>query len=520
MDFGILSLLPAIIAIVLALTTKEVILSLFLAVFAGASLLSGNLITGLNDTLNTYIVGSLTDSWNVAILLFCLSIGGLIQLIEKNGGTKSIANLLVKRAVSTKSALLTTWFLGIAIFFDDYANSLIVGNAMRSVTDRMKISREKLAYIVDSTAAPISSMALISTWIGMELGLIQTGLDAIGYNANAYGLFLSTIPYRFYSVLALAFVGMIIITGRDYGPMAEAERKAQLSKMIVEAEEENPEFAPNRLHNAVIPLLTVILITMVGLYHNGGGFEGAGIRDAFANADASVVLFTASIGGFIVAALMTLAQRQMSLVEIMNTYIEGIKTMVTPGLILILAWSLGSVNGDLGTASYIVGFIGEKVPPFLIPLLMFIVPALIAFATGTSWGANSLVMPIAIVLAYETGGPALLVPTIGAVLTGAVFGDHISPISDTTVMSSMASGCDHIAHVRTQIPYALTVASASVLFGFIPAGFGINPWLSLGFAMGALYLFLRCFGEKVQVSDQNVHTDVAINSNLAEDIRV
>jgi Na+/H+ antiporter NhaC len=488
-----LAILPPLIAIAMALLTREVLLSLVVAVLVGATIITGNPVTGFTELLNTYLVGALTDSWNVSILVFCLLIGGLIGIIDKNGGTKGLADLLVRRAVTTKSALFSTWLLGVAIFFDDYANSLIVGNSMRGITDKLKISREKLAYVVDSTAAPVSSMALISTWVGMELGLIQEGLEKLGLDMGAYDVFLQSIPYRFYSILALAFVLMIIFTGKDYGPMKKAEDSAKNSTADI-IDETNPDLA-GHWYNAVIPIVSVIMITIVGLYQNGGGFEGASIREAFSAADASVVLLWASFSGIIIAWTMSLATKSLKITEISDAFVEGVKSMAVPSMILALAWTLGSINSELKTAELMVQLIGNNLPSFLIPAILFIVPAIVAFSTGTSWGTNAIVMPIAIELSYLTGGAELVVPTIGAVLTGAVMGDHLSPISDTTIMSSMASGCDHIAHVRTQIPYAATVAAIALVFGFIPAGLGFNPLISLVLGMVALYLIINFLGD-------------------------
>lgn len=507
MEYGWLSVLPPILAIILALLTGEVLLSLFLAILVGATIVSGNPIVGFTSTLNKYIVGSLTDEWNISILIFCLSIGGLIGLLSKNGGTTGIANLIVSKAKGTKSTLFMTWLMGVLIFFDDYANSLIVGNTMRSITDKMKISREKLAYIVDSTAAPVSSIALISTWVGFETGLIRDSLVKLDLDLNPYNVFLQTIPYRFYSLLALLFVLFIIFSGKDFGPMAKAERRTKLTGKLFD-DNANPIVSDEvstlvsndvegRWYNAVVPILSVIAITIIGLYINGGGLDGTTIQDAFGNADASVVLLWSSFGGLIIAALMSLAQRILSIKEIMESWVTGVKSMTIAALILILAWSLGGVNDDLGTAEFIVGLAKGNLPPSLLPLLMFILPCLVAFSTGSSWGANTIVMPLAIPLAVQIGGTDLLIPVVGAVLTGAVFGDHCSPVSDTTIMSSMASACDHIAHVKTQMPYAVTVAVVSILVGFIPAGFGLNPFVSLVLGAGLLIGFLYKFGKKV-----------------------
>lgn len=497
MEFGWLSLLPPLIAIILALITKEVLISLFIAILVGATIITGSLFTGFTESLNTHLVGALTDSWNISILIFCLTIGGLIGIIEKNGGTKGIASLLIRKSLTAKSAMLTTFFLGLAIFFDDYANSLIVGNTMRGITDKLGVSREKLAYIIDSTAAPVSSMAFISTWVGMEVGLIQDGISNLGVQMGSYDVFFQSIPFRFYSVLSLIFVLIVILMNRDFGPMYNAEQKAIQSF--------NKEIPVNELvknegkwYNALIPIFVVLFVTIVGLYDNGGGFDGATLQEAFSNADASIVLLWASFSGIMVAGVMSLVTGELSLKETSEAFIEGVKSMTVPAMILALAWTLGNVNEALGTAEFMVQIIGKNVPAFLIPTIMFIIPALVAFATGTSWGTNAIVMPIAIPLAYMTGGVGLMIPTIGSVLTGAVMGDHMSPISDTTIMSSMASGCDHLSHVKTQFPYALLVGVIAIIFCFIPSGLGLSPWISLALGTILLVLSLQFLGKKTR----------------------
>ncbi|QIB27752.1 Na+/H+ antiporter NhaC family protein [Caloranaerobacter azorensis] len=508
MQYGWLSIIPPILAIILSWITQEVLLSLFISIFIGATILAGfNPLIGFSKTLNTYIVGSLTDSWNASILIFCLSIGGFISILSKNGGTNGIANLVVSKAKNSKSTLFATWLMGILIFFDDYANSLIVGNTMRNITDKMRISREKLAYIVDSTAAPVSSIALISTWVGFETGLIKNSLAKINIDLNAYSVFWQTIPYRFYSLLALVFVLIVIFTGRDFGAMARAERRTYKTGKVLddnatplvsdEISSLNTKVKHERWYNAVIPIISVLLITIVGLYINGGGLEGNSIKDAFGNADSSVVLLWASFGGTLVAIVMTLLQRLLTLKEVMDAWVSGVKSMTTASIILILAWSLGDINNNLETAKFIANIAKNSLPSYLLPLMMFIIPAIIAFSTGTSWGANSIVMPLAIPLAMQIGGNELLIPTIGAVLTGAVFGDHCSPISDTTIMSSISTACDHIAHVKTQLPYALTVALVAILVGFIPVGFGFNPYISLLVGIIILFGIQYLFGSKV-----------------------
>lgn len=499
MEFGWLSLLPPLLAIVLALITKDVLISLFIAVFLGGVILTSSLMGGFANALNTQLVGALTDSWNISILIFCLCIGGLIGIIDKNGGTRGIAQLLIKKSLNAKSAMLSTFFLGLAIFFDDYANSLIVGNTMKGITDKVGVSREKLAYIIDSTAAPVSSMAFISTWVGMEVGLIQNGLSKLNLEIGAYDVFFRSLPYRFYSILALIFVFMVILFNRDFGPMLKTERQAVLNQNKPENQPSGDEKS-SHWFNAVLPIITVLLTTLIGLYYNGGGFTGIGISEAFSNADASVVLLWASFLGLITSGLQSVLGKTLTLKETSDAFVEGVKSMTVPAMILALAWALGNVNEALGTANYMVSILGNNVSPFLIPTIMFLIPALVAFATGTSWGTNAIVMPMAIPLAYISGGSSLMIVTIGAVLTGAVMGDHISPISDTTIMSSMASGCDHLNHVKTQMPYALFVALVSLLFGFIPAGLGLNPLVSLFLSILVLGAGLLYFGEKTRLS--------------------
>lgn len=520
MNYGWLSIIPPILTILLALITKEVFLSLFIGILVGATIITHNPLTGFTDTLNTYIVGSLTDSWNISILIFCLSIGGLIGILSKNGGTNGISNIIVSKAKNSKSTLFTTWLMGILIFFDDYANSLIVGNTMRSITDKMKISREKLAYIVDSTAAPVSSIALISTWVGFETGLIKDGLSSINVNLNAYNVFLQTIPYRFYSLLTLAFVLIIIFIGKDFGPMARAERRAYLTGKVLddnatplvsdEISALESSASLEKWYNAVIPILSVVIITIIGLYINGGGLEGKSLKDAFGNADASVVLLWASFGGTFIAFIMSLAQKILSIKEIMEAWVAGLKSMTVASIILVLAWALGDVNEQLGTSQFIVELTRGSLPSYSLPLVMFIIPAIVAFSTGSSWGANSIVMPLAIPLAFQLGGIEMLIPTIGSVLTGAVLGDHCSPISDTTIMSSMASACDHIAHVKTQMPYAIAVGIVSIFVGFIPAGFGFNPYASLFLGVIILIGLVNLIG--IRITDEEKLPMISLQS--------
>ncbi|WP_027340358.1 Na+/H+ antiporter NhaC family protein [Halonatronum saccharophilum] len=509
-NYGLISVIPPFLAIILAWKSKEVLISLFTGVFVGAVILADyNPIIALMRTLDTYMVEALADSWNAAILLFLIALAGMVGIITKSGATNAVADFVAQKAKTARKAQLATWFMGILIFFDDYANSLIVGTTMRSITDKMKISREKLSYIVDSTAAPVASMALISTWVGYEMGLIQDSFSSLGIEWNIYSTFIRTIPYRFYGWLALFMVFIVGWTGKDFGPMYEAERRARKTGKVLRdgatpmSSKELTDMEVNNKGNinwyhAFIPMVSVIVIAMLGLWYNGGGLEGATLREAFSDADSSIVLLWAAFGGSIVAAVISIFKGKLSTSEVIESWMSGAKSLMVACGILVLAWSLGSVTGELGTANYIVQISEGIIPPFMVPTMMFLIPAIIAFATGTSWGANAIMMPLAIPLAYQLGAP--MIPTIGAVLTGCVLGDHCSPISDTTIMSSTSSAADHIDHVRTQLPYAVVVGIVSIIFGFVPAGFGLPYWMAfplllLGFT--TLYLILNYYGKRV-----------------------
>ncbi|MBN2051377.1 MAG: Na+/H+ antiporter NhaC family protein [Spirochaetales bacterium] len=512
--YGILGLLPPLLAIVLAILSRQVIISLVVGIFTGALIINGfNPLTGLLDTFSTYIVEqSLADSWNIGIIVFCLTIGGMVGVIGKMGGTSAIAEAIVKRARSVKSTNLATALMGIAIFFDDYANSMIVGNTMRPITDAQKISREKLAYIVDSTAAPVSSMAPVSTWIAMEIGLIAAGLASVGIEGNAFLVFFQSIPFRFYSLFALVLVFVLTLSNRDFGGMLKAEIRARKTGEVYAAGSnplvsEDRDILPDegvrgKVYYALIPILVFILVTIFGLWYNGFE-EGKSIRDSFGDADASVVLTWAACIGSIVAIIIGVAGKVFTLKTAMDAWVGGFKSMTVAGIILGLAFALKSVIGEMGLAEYLVevtqGLLGSR----LLPLIVFILAMLIAFATGTSWGTNAILMPIVIPIAASISGAGgevtpLIVASIGAVLTGAVFGDHCSPISDTTILSSMASGSDHIAHVRTQIPYAVLAAAFAAVFGFLPAGFGVPPVISLVVGAAGIILFVRLVGKKAE----------------------
>ncbi len=527
---GWVSLLPPLLAIALALVFKEVVVSLTLGVWLGAWFLAGlNPLSALWRTIDRFIVPALADPDHAAIVVFSLLLGGMVGVMSRSGGTRGIVKAVQPLATTPRRAQLATYLSGLAIFFDDYANTLIVGNTFRPITDRLKVSREKLAYIVDSTAAPIAAIVFVSTWVGFEISLIGDGLRIAAEQAgtppevaaelrgaNPFVVFIHSIPYLFYPILAILMVGLIIWTQRDFGPMWRAESRASRGEglfregamlmMDTTSEEmEPPEGAPLRWYNAALPVLTVIAVVLLGLYFDGRAAAGDGsLWDIFGAANPFHALLWGSLAGCIAAILLAVGQRILALREAIEGWLGGMKALVLGAVILVLAWSLSEVTQVLGTAPYLAQVLGEALSPNLVPVLVFLTAAAVSFATGTSWGTMGILIPLVIPLIVAMGGAVgfqgggeytLLLGTISSVLAGAIFGDHCSPISDTTVLSSLASGCDHIDHVRTQLPYALAVGIVGMAAGDIPTAYGMHPAISYLAGAAILFLFLRYLGK-------------------------
>jgi Na+/H+ antiporter NhaC len=531
---GWVSILPPLVAIALALIFREVVISLFAGVWLGAFLWTGlDPFAGLLRTVDSFALPALADSDRAAIIIFSLLIGGMVGLIARNGGTHGIVGRLSAYATTPRRGLFATYGQGLAIFFDDYANTLIVGNTMRPVTDRLRVSREKLAYVVDSTAAPMASIMFVSTWVGYELSLIADGLRSAATQvetldpafserlagANAFTVYIESVPYRFYPILALVMVFLLIWQRRDFGAMHRAEVRAAsggglyrpgaaLMTDTASAALEPPEGTPLRWINAVLPVGVVVAGVVVGLYYSGLDALGPGehsLRDIFGEANSFHVLLWASLLGCITAIVMSVGQRILTLQETIDALISGMRSMVLAMVILVLAWSLQGVTEALGTAPYLSAVLEGNVSVRLLPLLTFVVAAAVAFSTGTSWGTMAIMYPLVVplVATLASNGAftpeaqyALLLGTISSVLAGAIFGDHCSPISDTTVLSSMASACDHMDHVRTQLPYALLVAGVGMLVGEVPIAFGLSPWISLLLGVVILFLVVRFVGKR------------------------
>ncbi|WP_042275126.1 Na+/H+ antiporter NhaC family protein [[Clostridium] dakarense] len=529
--FGVFTLIPPVVAIILAFITKNVVVSLFIGIMSGSFIISLSNTNVFNALMLSFLdvvnraLSSLADPWNSGIILQVLAIGGVINLVAKMGGAKAIAEALAKKAKTPKGTQMITWFSGLLVFFDDYANSLIIGPMMKPVADKMKISRERLAFIIDATAAPIAGLAIISTWIGLEVGLINDAFVGIGVEVDAFGVFLNTIPYRFYNILILVFIVVTTLLMKDFGPMRKAELKARKSGPVnlevAVSKEEHSDLEPKEgvklsIWNAIIPIGTLIGAALIAFYYSGysvvmGGddatliqlfktspFSFEAIREAFSSSDASVALFQAALFAGIVAMVMAVGKKIFTVSEAIDVWVDGMKTLVITGVILILAWSLSSVIKELGTAKYLVELLSGSLPYFLLPSIIFILGAVISFSTGTAYGTMGILMPLAVPLAHSINSEmSFIIVSTSAVLTGAIFGDHCSPISDTTILSSMGAGCDHIEHVKTQMPYALFVAIITVLFGYIPAGLGLPIYIVLPISIVAIYVGVQIFGKTV-----------------------
>lgn len=517
-----MSVLPPLVAIVMALMIKEVLSSLFVGVLSGAfimALYAGHspaeaLGGGLLRVVDTYIVGSVFDADHVKIIVFTLLIGGMVRIITVNGGMQGIVNWLSRKAKSARSGQLMTFLMDLCVFFDDYSNTLVVGNTMRPLTDKLKISREKLSYIVDSTSAPVVAVAFVTTWIGAELSYIQQGIEAVGLQTSAYSVFFHSLAYSFYPFLTLAFVLMLILSGRDFGPMLTAERNARLAQTKV-CESDLAEQKSAHVVDALLPLLVLILGTIVGLvitgydatvWNSSLGLVSK-LSATIGQANSYQSLLWSSILSLLTALVLTMARGGIKFDKLMEETIEGFKTMFNAVVILTMAWSIAMVTKDMHTSEFVSQLLLKwSLSPALVPALTFVLACLIGFSTGTSWGTMAilypLILPASWLLCQKQGfsvdaSMPLFYNVVASVMAGSVMGDHCSPISDTTIMSSMASGCNHLSHVSTQIPYAMTVGSAALLLGVVPTAFGLPSWMAFLIALAVLAAIVRFVGKKV-----------------------
>jgi Na+/H+ antiporter NhaC len=528
-----LSIIPPLLAILLALLTREVLTSLFLGIFSGSAIIGfysngiKGIWSGLLSIFDTYVVEAMADKGHISIIIFSMTIGSIVTLISKNGGMQGVVKYISRYAKDARSGQLATYVLGIAIFFDDYANTLVVGNTMRAVTDRLKVSREKLAYIVDSTAAPIAALAFVTTWIGAELGYIEEGVAQIpGLDEGAYSIFLNSLPYSYYPILTLIFILILIWYQRDFGPMLTVEKDARAGQIregasgIQSAELtlfEPADNAPIKAYNAIAPIAVIIIGTMIGLVYTGWSAETWNadiglfrkLRVIIRNSDSYVALMWSSICVLILAILMTVSQKIMKLSDTMEVVIAGYKTMVTAMMILLLAWSLASVTEHMETASFLESLWSPSISPIWLPAVTFILAALVSFSTGSSWGTMAILYPLLLPTAFSICTEAgyeltetlpIFYNLVSCILAGSVLGDHCSPISDTTILSSLAAGCNHISHVKTQMPYALTVGFVSITLGTIGTAMGLPNWIAFLIGIALCWLIVLKIGQKNEVN--------------------
>lgn len=519
------SLIPPILAVTLAIMIRRVLIALLVGVIAGAALFHGfNPITLLKVTAVSYLWGNFASQFSILIVIFVFALIGMVSIINKGGGTLGVVNLFMRAVRGARSACIATMAMGLAIFFDDYTNTIVVGSTMRTLTDKMKISREKLAYIVDSTTAPIAGIALISTWIGFEVEQLQHIAKAMHLDIGGYGLFVQMLPYRYYCIFTIVFVFFISFFRRDFGPMLHAERRAWFKGLVSNpdaksvtttefSESHVKEGAPARWYNAVIPVVIVVFTCLIGLVIVGSQspvmagkefslFSFTSWYNCFIGVGQvengiPIILCGASIVGALVAAFLLLGQRVLNFNDVLRAFFHGWRIIFVIAALLVLAWAIRQVCDELGTAFFILAIVQNLISPEWLPLAIFFIASLTAFATGTSWGTMGILFPILAPVAANSGDLGYLVISLGAILDGAIFGDHCSPISDTTILTSISTNCDLIDHVKTQLPYALVTALIAGIAGYVPASFGV-PFLAtycIGVALIAAVIFL--IGKKV-----------------------
>lgn len=497
------SLLPPIVAIGLALITKEVYSSLFIGIVSGGIIYSAANADGFKGvytvTIQDGLIANIADSYNVGILVFLVVLGIIVVLMNKAGGSRAYGEWAAKHIKSRAGACLSTFFLGILIFVDDYFNCLTVGSVMRPVTDKFNISRSKLAYLIDSTAAPVCIIAPISSWAAAVSGTVD--------GVNGIQLFINTIPYNLYALLTLIMVIFISCSGNDFGLMKRHEDNAKngdlfTTRSTVYEKDHTPEHTRGKVLDLILPVVILIILCIIGMIYTGGFFDGEDFVSAFANCDASYGLSLGSVGALIIIIGYFICRRVLKFTECMDSIAAGFKQMVPAILILTFAWTLKTMTNYLEAGTFVSELVEQATAvQILLPLILFVVAIGLSFATGTSWGTFGILIPIVtsvfsseLANVSSTGSiPSMVIICISACLAGAVCGDHCSPISDTTIMASTGAQCDHVNHVSTQLPYALTVAAVCAL-GYLIAGFVQNVFIVLGASivmMLAVLFFIR-----------------------------
>ena len=494
------ALVPALVAIILALITKEVYSSLFIGIVIGALFFTGfNPVAAFDQVVQGGLIKVLSDSYNVGILIFLVVLGAMVSLLNKSGGSKAFGEWASKNIKSKAGALLATWFFGVLIFVDDYFNCLTVGSVMRPVTDKYKISRAKLAYIIDATAAPICIIAPISSWAAAVTGFVE-GEDGLA-------LFMKAIPYNYYAIFTMIFIIATTLLGVNFGKMKKCEDAATNGDLFYGEQVVNREtsyneekiLGPGKVIDLVIPIITLVVLCIIGLIYSGGFYSSdsesfGNFVVAFSNADASVGLALGSMFALILTMIYYLVKKVLSFNEIMSSLTEGFKNMVPAILILTFAWTLKAMIDSLEATAFIDGIVRSNVATMstFLPAIIFLLGAGISFATGTSWGTFGILIPI-VVYILKAIDPQLMIIGISAAMAGSVFGDHCSPISDTTIMSSAGAQCEHLLHVSTQLSYAVYVAVVSFIC-YIVAGITKSPFIPL--IVGVVVLLVGLFVHK------------------------
>lgn len=511
------SLLPPVIAIGLALITKEVYSSLFIGILTGGIVYAASTASGFEGMFTTVIqdglIANLADSYNVGILVFLVVLGIIVVLMNKAGGSRAYGEWAAAHIKSRKGAALSTFLLGVLIFVDDYFNCLTVGSVMRPVTDKHKVSRAKLAYLIDATAAPICIIAPISSWAAAVSGTVE--------GVNGISLFISTIPYNLYALLTILMVIFLAVSGMDYGPMKKHELNAQNGDLFttrnkVYEDDDQPTHTRGKVIDLILPVAVLIVLCVLGMIYTGGFFSGTDFVDAFANCDAAYGLSLGSVAALIVVMIYFMLRKVLTFTECMDSVAAGFKQMVPAILILTFAWTLKTMTNHLEAGVFVSGLVKSATAiSILLPLILFVVAIGLAFATGTSWGTFGILIPIVtsvfsteLANVAETGEiPQMVIVCISACLAGAVCGDHCSPISDTTIMASTGAQCDHVNHVSTQLPYAMTVAAVCAV-GYLISGFIQNVFVVLGISMvlmlGTLFLIRWLSGRKSKSKDGRI----------------
>jgi Na+/H+ antiporter NhaC len=529
--------MPPLVAVVVAICFRSLVAALSSAFVVGALLHFGwNPMVFVPGAVKDFLLANILGQFSLYIFGFLFTLVGMVHVLYKSGGIQGMVGVFSKIAKSARSSQIATLGAGFMIFFDDYSNTIVVGQTMRSLTDRFRVSREKLAYLVDSTTAPIAGLAVVSTWIAYEVWLLGSTAQSLGLETGGYALFLQMLPVRFYCWGTLMFLVINVLLQRDFGPMLKAERRARQTGQLVAADArpilrenpvrlEPPQGTPFRWWNAAVPLATVMSGVVGGILFVGGGrlrrddispdfFSLTGFQDIFGivvydpslpdgGPGVPLVLFWAAVAGGVVSILMPVLQRILKPTEAMGAYMGSLPTLGVTLFILPMAWAMKTICESLGTSYYLLSLVGDQLPLVAVPLLTFLLAAGMSFAMGTSWGTMGVMIPIMLPFAWQLGvdDPAqmmIFVLTSAAVLDGAIFGDHCSPISDTTVLSSVATGCDHLHHVGTQLPYALATMVLASLTGYVlVAVFGVSPVIFFAlFPIGAFGV-LRVFGKKV-----------------------